>query len=350
MLAPPAAVWPHLLAAIIMLSAPLTSALTPETDDEFELVFDDEPRARDIQYPDWFKLSFLDLGVDVREAVAAGKRGLMVYFGQADCAYCEALLETNFKDPEIVAYTQAYFDVVPIDIWGDRVVITTTGKVLTEKALALEKETNFTPSIVFYDTDGDEVFRLRGYYPPYKFRAALEYVADRHYHRSSFREYLVRGESAMTFEGELAEEDFLTSPPYALDRTHFPGKQPLLVLFEHGDCHACDVLHAEAFSEPEVRQMLSSFETVQLNMWSETPVLTPDGQHLSAKDWAAELGLFYAPSLVFFDEYGREVIRIDSVVRFHRLARVLKYVANGEYKKHHNFQRWRRQHAYRAVP
>lgn len=314
------------------------------------LLFDDEPRQRDVEYPDWFKLSFLDLRVDVREAVATGKRGLMVYFGQAHCAYCEALLEINFKDPAIVAYTGKHFDVVPIDIWGNQVVISTTGKVLTEKALALEEKTNFTPTILFYDTDGDEVFRLRGYYPPYKFQAALEYVADRHYHRSSFRDYLSRGEAALTFEGELAEEDFLTPPPHALDRTRFPGQQPLLVLFEQGDCHGCDVLHTEAFSDPEVRQTLRSFESVQLNMWSDTPVLTPDGRHLSARDWAAELGLFYAPSLVFFDEHGQEIIRIDSLVRFHRLARVLNYVTSGAYKKHRTFQHWRHQHDPRTAP
>ena len=35
--------------------------------------------------------------------------------------------------------------------------------------------TNFTPSLVFYDADGNIALRLRGYYPPYQFRAALEY-------------------------------------------------------------------------------------------------------------------------------------------------------------------------------
>jgi len=117
-----------------------------------------------------------------------------------------------------------------------------------------------------------------------------------------------------------------------------PAQQPLLVLFEQGDCHGCDVLHTEAFSEPDVRQALRSFEIVQLDMWADTPVLTPGGKRLSARNWAAALGLFYAPSLVFFDEGGQEIIRIDSVVRFHRLARVLRYVASGAYKKHRNFQ------------
>ena len=42
--------------------------------------------------------------------------------------------------------------------------------------------------MVFYDTDGREALRLRGYYPPYRFLAALEYVADRHYGQERFRE------------------------------------------------------------------------------------------------------------------------------------------------------------------
>lgn len=327
-----------LLGALAMGTSVL--AATPQADDEFELLFDDEPRQRDVVYPDWFKLSFLGLRTDLREAVAAGKRGLMVYFGQAHCAYCEALLEINFADSEIVAYTRQHFDVVPIDIWGDRIVITLNGKVLTEKALARQVNVHFTPSILFYDTDGDEVHRLRGYYPPYKFRAALEYVADRHYHRESFRDYLARGEPAMTFEGELNEENFFTPPPYALDRTRFPGERPLVVFFEQGNCHGCDVLHTEALAEPDVRRLLQNFEAVQLDMWSDTPVLTPDGCPLIAKDWAAELGLFYAPSLLFFDEQGKEIIRIDSVVRFHRLDRVLRYVASRAYQKHRNFQQW----------
>lgn len=319
-------------------------AVEQAADDEFDLMFDDQPMVRDVQYPDWFKLSFLDLPSDLEEAVAAGKRGLMVYFGQAHCAYCEAMMEVNFEDSGIVGYTREHFDVVPIDIWGDRVVITMQGEVLTEKQFAENEETTFTPTVVFYDVDGDEVFRLRGYHPPYTFRAALEFVADRHYHRESFRDYLARGESALTFEGELNEEAFFVPPPYALDRTYFKGEKPLVVFFEHGDCHGCDVLHTEVLGDPVIRDLMQQYEAVQLNMWAETPVLTPEGRRMSAREWATELDLFYAPSLVFFSQAGREIIRIDSVVRFYRLDRVLRYVASGAYKQHRNFQRWRDQY------
>jgi thioredoxin-related protein len=76
-------------------------------------------------------------------------------------------------------------------------------------------------------------------------------------------------------------------------------------------------------------------------MWSETPVLTPNGEKLSAKQWAEKLEIFYAPTLVFFDEQGTEIMRIDSVVRLYRLRGVLNYILSKGYQKAPTMQRWR---------
>ncbi len=330
-----------LLAAFwLLFTLPAGAADTVEDDDFPD--FDDAPGLRDFEHPDWFKLSFLNLPLDLKEAVDSGKRGLMVYFGQAHCAYCEALIQINFTDKEIVAYTREHFDVVPVDIWSDREVVTMDRRVVTEKDYALSQNTSFTPSIVFYDHRGRAVFRLRGYYPPYQFRAALEYVADRHYDHLTFREYLARGDPDLAFEeGALIEEDFFAPPPFALARHRFPAQRPLAVFFEQGNCHACDVLHTKPLSDPGIQRMLRDFEVVQVNMWADTPVLTPDGRRVTARQWAADLGLFFAPSVVFFDERGGEIVRLDSVARFFRLSHVLTYVLTGAYRTGGGFQRWR---------
>jgi hypothetical protein len=40
---------------------------------------------------------------------------------------------------------------------------------------------------------------------------------------------------------------------------------------------------------------------VQLHLRDErAPVLTPDGQRVTPRAWAEQLGLFYAPALLFF--------------------------------------------------
>jgi thioredoxin-related protein len=304
--------------------------------------FDDAPLREPLEHPDWFKESFLDLRQDLSEALAAGKRGILVYFGQRRCAYCQKLLGTNFRLPDIVEYTQAHFDVIAIDIWGVAEVTDLQGRTLTERELAEREDTVFTPSILFYGPDGELRLRLRGYYPPYQFRAALEYVADGHYRRESFRDYLARGDNRMVFEpGELNEEPMFSPPPYNLDR-RVPSERPLAVFFEQGDCHACDVLHGQTLRDPKIYSHFEAMDTVQLDMWSDTPVITPSGEPTTARGWAAELGLFYAPSILFFDEGGQEILRVDSVVGLYRMGNVLDYLASKAYQKE-RFRQWREQ-------
>lgn len=326
-----------LLASIL----PGWSVANPQSEqDVFE--FDDFPLEEPLQHPDWFKHSFLDLQEDLAEAAAKGKKGIIVYFGQQRCAYCKMLMQVNFGLSDITTYTRSNFDVVSIDIWGVDEVTDVSGEVLTQREFALRENTNFTPSLIFYDITGREALRLRGYYPPYKFRAALEFVADQHYQRETFPDYLARGESGTAFEpGDMNEEEFFSAGPHNLDRSRFPSKRPLVVFFEQGNCHACDVLHGQPLREPAINKLISKFDNVQLDIRADTPVITPQGKKTTAKEWAKQLGLFYTPSLLFFDEQGKEVIRVDSVVRFYRLRNVINYITSRGYLTEPNYQRWR---------
>jgi len=335
-----ARIW--LLAALLVCGA--TPAGGVDSEDAAATRFDDRPRARDTELPAWFKASFLDLREDLHEAtIEGGKQALIVYFHQDNCAYCEALLRVNFAKEDIRRYTREHFDVVAIDIWGSREVVDPAGRRLTEREYAVRERTNFTPSMIFYDADAREALRLRGYYPPYRFRAALEYVAGGHYRDESFRDYLARADPPPKFDlGDLNERDFFIEPPYVLDRSRAPAERPLVVFFESRDCHACDVLHSEPLSDPRTLELLSSFEPVQLDMWSDTPVITPSGERTTAMQWAAELDLFYAPTLVFFDESGQEILRLDSVVRLYRLRKVLEYVLEKGYLVEPVYHRWLR--------
>lgn len=216
------------------------------------------------------------------------------------------------------------------------------GESISENALAEREQTNFTPSMLFYTEGGVEALRLRGYYPPYRFRAALEYVAGGFYKQESLRDYFARADPPPKFDlGDINEEDFFDSPPHALDRSRFSAQMPLVVFFEQNDCHACDILHSDPLKDDEARALLRKFQAVQLDMWSDTPVLTPSGERTTARQWANDLDIFYAPTLVFFDEGGREIIRIDSVIKVYRLRGVLEFVVRRGYIDAPTYQRWR---------
>jgi len=313
-----------------------------ETNDA--LIFDDYPLEEQLHLPEWFSLSFLDLQESLDEALKDGKKGIILYFGRKDCAYCKSLLEVNWGDPAIVRFTQEHFNVIAINVRGDRTVTDFNGKTWSEKSFAANKRTNFTPSLFFYNAKSQLALKLPGYRPKYQFRAALEYVADAHYHRESFRKYLNRAEAALSFGSEeLNEHDSFLSPPYNLNRRKDPAKKqhnPLVIFFEHPRCHACDILHGDTLSKSEVTEKLSKIDVVQLNSMSETSIITPDGKHTTSKKWAEDLNLTFAPSLVFFDETGKEILRVESVIRFYRLNNVLHYVINKEYKNYPTLQTW----------
>lgn len=313
--------------------------------EENALQFSDQPRPRDLHQPAWFKASFLDLPEDLREAKAAGKKGVMVYFGQENCVYCEKLLNLNFRQhPDIADYTRRYFDAVALDIWGQLPVVWLDGHTWRERDLADQLKTQFTPSLLFIDTEGKVMLALRGYYPPYWFRAALDYLVSGYYHDETFAQYQQRAAPPMKFEEEeLNPHPVFASPPYWLDRTHQPAERPLAVFFEQGDCHACDILHGGPLEDLPLVRDLERMEAVQLNRWAPTPLITPDGQRLTARAWADELGIFYTPTILFFDGKGQEILRIESVVQQYRLHKILLYVLSGAYRQE-PFQRWHTRH------
>ena len=317
-------------------------ATTDDVEHFRELVFDDQPLKDAIILPDWFKVSFLELQEDIKEVSENHKRGLIVYFGQKNCAYCKAQLENNWGRKDILNYTLKYFDVIAINVRGQKTVTGLDGKTYTEKSYSVAQKTNFTPSLVFYDLKGKEVLRLRGYRPPYQFQAALEYVADGHYTKEPFYTYLARAEAAYSFgDDQLNEHESFLPPPHTLDRRYLAAARPLLVMFERRRCHACDVLHAKPLADTRIRMLLNKLDVVQLDMDADIPVITPDGKRLFSRQWAAQLQLDYAPTLIFFDPKGKEIIRIDSVVWFYRLQNVLQFITSGDYVQQPNFQLWR---------
>lgn len=311
---------------------PLRAATDP-------LIFDDTPLTEPLSLPAWFKLSFLDLREDLADA-RRSNRGLIVYFGRHDCAYCKALLEKNWGREDIVAYTQRYFDVIAIDVLGNRPLTDPQNREMSEKAYAAQHKANFTPTLHIYDRDGKLALKLTGYRPPYQFKAALEFVADNHHRQENFATYYGRAQPAEGYGNpELNRQAEIHYNGKLLDLSK--SRKPVLVVFEQPRCHACDILHGGPLQNTQILQRLKQFNAVQLDSSSQQAIITPAGRRTTSAAWARELYLDYTPTLMFFDAQGNEVVRIDSVVWFYRLSNVLDYVLDKGYLKYPTFQQWR---------
>ena len=116
------------------------------------------------EYPAWFKDSFLNLRDDIKEAQHAKKR-VMLLITQDNCPYCNALIERNLAQKDIETLMQQNFDVIAINVWGDREVIGLDGAKHTEKSFAAALKVQFTPTLLFVDETGKTILRLNGYLP-----------------------------------------------------------------------------------------------------------------------------------------------------------------------------------------
>lgn len=295
---------------------------------------DVSPHAIDI--PPWFAETFLDFREDVRDA-AKDSRRLMVYFGQDGCPYCRQLMVTNFSQRRIVDKTRKNFVSIALNLWGDREVTWVDGRAMSEKELARVLDVQFTPTLLFFDEKANVVARLNGYYPPHRFEAVLDYVAGRREATETLAAYLARS-TPEAAGAKLNAEAFFVGAPY--DLTRRAGGRPLAVVFETPYCSACDELHREGFPQPEVRALLGRFDVAQFALGARTPLTLPEGRKGSADAWARDLGVAYTPSIVFFDDGGREVFRIDAYLRPFHLASALDYVATGAYRAEPSFQRY----------
>ena len=332
----------HVITYFVIFISFFSHDLYASTNDS-SLDFDDASLQHHLILPDWFKLSFLDLQDSIDEA-KSNNHGLIIYFERKNCAYCKAQLTINWGMADIVDYTKQHFDVIAIDVRGQRTVTDFNGDTYSEDEYAAKMKTNFTPSFLFFDKQGQPALQLYGYRPPYQFRAALEYVSDGHYKKENFRQYLARAEEAMSFgQDELNDNDVfeLKQSITDLNRQQQPANKPLAVFFEHPKCHACDVLHAGPMNESEIIDRLMKMRVIQIDTTSSANVITPLGIKTTNKSWAEKLQLSFAPSIIFFDNNGKEIIRIESVVKFNRLKNILEYVLDEGYKSYPTFQLWR---------
>jgi thioredoxin-related protein len=290
------------------------------------------------EQPDWFKQSFLDLREDVAEARAAHKR-LMVYFYQDGCPYCARLLRDNFGQRRIAEATRRYFDVIALNMWGDREVTDLQGRTLTEKAFAKAQKVMFTPTLLLFDQTGKLVLRIDGYFPPHRFLAAVEYVGQGRDAEESFRAHLAR-RAPVPASGRLHYARGYLQKPYDLKAALQHDPRPLLVLFEQHQCRACDELHDDIFQRPVTRKLLAHFQIVLLDQWADTPLVTPQGRRTTARAWAGALGVDYAPRMVFFDRSGQQVFATGGYLRAFHVQSALDYVASGAYRVQPEFQRY----------
>jgi len=276
-------------------------------------------------YPDWFKESFLDIGADVDEAAESDKH-LMLFLELEGCPYCYKMIEENFEHAPYSDFIKENFDVIALNIRGDREVALDADTTATEKQIAKLLNVRYTPTIIFLDRENQTVARVNGYRNVGDFKVVLDYVRQKAYLTQTLAQYAdARKNAAYRFRDH---------PQFAdVNDLHAVADHPLAVLFEDSGCTACDALHDGNLNDPEINAALKRFTFVRLDAMSDEAIVDVEGNRTTPKAWAAKLGLTYRPGIVLFDK-GREIARIDAMLyRYHFLG-VLEYVGDQHYEEY----------------
>lgn len=149
----------------------------------------------------WFLNSFLDLADDLDVSAEEGKR-LVVMIEQKGCGYCKKVQTELLTDPKINAYVRKHYNIVQLNMWGDREVTDFDGEALPEKQLARKWRVLFTPTIVFFpptraEADGKSgidaaVAVMPGAFGKGTFLALFEWVKDERYKTGEpFQKYVI---------------------------------------------------------------------------------------------------------------------------------------------------------------
>lgn len=157
----------------------------------------------------WFLESFLDLREDLAEAASGAKRFAIIW-EQRGCPYCRETHFVNFGLPEIRKFIKANFTILQLNIHGAREVTDFDGKTLSESALATKYGVRFTPTITFYKETAKaggewksiELTRLTGYYRPFHFLAAFQYIREKGYQRQKFKDFVVARQAQRLKQGK----------------------------------------------------------------------------------------------------------------------------------------------------
>ena len=273
--------------------------------------------------PGWFKESFLEIQEDAAEAGEADKH-LMLFFHLNNCPYCDRMLAESFEADPNMSYIQRHFDVIMLNVKGDREVVFNEELTVLEKELAALLEVRGTPAILFLTPANEPVARVNGYRAPPRFRSVLEYVSSKAYEKMTLTKYMARNLTADTYR---LRDDPLFQP--ITDLSAIDGLA--VVILENASCYDCAEFHDRLLTHAEVRKQLARFTVVRLDTDSPQRIVDLSGAQTTAAALAEHYEMSFRPGVLVFDG-GELVRRYDSLNYTFHFSEGLRYVAGGYYK------------------
>ncbi len=284
--------------------------------------------------PSWFKLSFLDITEDAKEAGEKNKH-LMMFLDLDGCPYCDKMLKKSFFPKNRTSdFIKAHFDVINIRITGKKEITWDENTSMSEKEFAQKMKIYFTPTILFLDGDKNIVARVDGYRSPKNFLDILRYVNGKYYKKMPIDEYINKVKNKNLYK--LKPNKMFSN----IDNLSTISS-PLAVILEDGSCTQCDYLHNVTFKNKDVKKELKPYTIVRLDASSNKPIIDVSGKKTTPKQLALDMNLTYRPTILLYNEKKLK-LSIDALLYSFHLKERLRYVSGKYYKKYDSYHSYSR--------
>lgn len=101
----------------------------------------------------------------------------------------------------------------------------------------------------------------------------------------------------------------------------------LMIYFGQDGCPYCKALMQTNFTQSRiVEKTRRHFVALAINIWGDREVTALDGKVRSEKDFARAMGVQFTPTILFLDEKGEVVARLNGYYPPHRFEAALDYV------------------------
>lgn len=105
------------------------------------------------------------------------------------------------------------------------------------------------------------------------------------------------------------------------------GKRVMLYFYQDG-CPYCEKLINTNFAQRDIAaRTRENFDVIAVNMWGDNTVTDLQGREDSEKQFSTGLRVQFTPTILFLDEQGKVVLRVNGYYPPHKFMTALDYVA-----------------------
>ena len=111
------------------------------------------------------------------------------------------------------------------------------------------------------------------------------------------------------------------------------GKKGLMLFFTTEGCSYCDRFIHLALADPKISKLVQkNFISIGMEIFNDADITSPSGESITAKKFAKNEGVQFSPSIIFYGDKGKKLLKLVGYQSPERFKKVLSFLDKDLYK------------------